>query len=548
MTGTNVRSFFIILYLLFCCACITTVQAEEITLKIKKRYLNLPISNQNERKTMCFTIDGKNDREFAIRLASQKTDYWVYCDMQSYIGKEITISYDGGGLQKIYQDDIIAGQDSIYKEKNRPQIHYTQKRGWCNDPNGLVWYDGEYHLFYQYNPYESEWGNLHWGHAISKDLLHWEEHEIALYPDEYGLVYSGSAVIDYENTSGLGSKKNPAMIAIYTSSGLKQVQCLAYSLDKGRTWEKYKNNPILDSGYRFNSYHTRDPKVFWYEPNNEWVMVLYERDGHSIYTSHNLKEWTYESHVSGFWECPELFELSVDGNVNNKKWVMYGASGTYMIGSFNGKKFIPESGKHLFCGGNVYAAQTYTNIPESDGRRIQIGWGQVAHQNLPLSGCQTIPTELALRTTKNGVRLFCNPINELNTLELPGVQVQNITAEQANEILQQYKDNDVIRLRFVIKLNLTTSAGLSYRGQNLLNYDMNHNRINGIFYSPDDMTSMELTVDMIVDRGFVEVFVDNGAYVHYLERRVINNDGYLFFGENIEIKYLKVNPMKSIWR
>lgn len=521
--------------------------AKDVTLSIDKRFLNLPVSHRTDRKKMSFTIEGKTERSFWFRLASGEPDYWVFCDMQSYIGKKITVSYDGDGLQQIYQDDKFAGQDSVYKERNRPMLHYTQRRGWCNDPNGLVWYDGEYHLFYQHNPYEKEWENMHWGHAVSNDLLHWVELNEAIYPDRNGAAFSGSAVIDYNNTSGFGTKDNPAMVVVYTGAGEKQVQCLAYSLDRGRTWTKYKNNPIIDSGSKWNTVDTRDPKVFWYNPNNEWVMVLNERDGHSIYTSRNLKDWTYESHVTGFWECPELFELPVDGNSNNKKWVMYGASGTYMIGSFDGKKFMPEAGKYYFSGGNVYAAQTFNNIPITDGRRIQIGWGRVNHLGLPINGCQTLPSELSLRTTKDGIRLFCNPIKELEKLELSGIEASNLTIEQANELLKEYSGNDVLRLRFVISLSHSTSAGLSYKGQNLLDYDMNGNRVNGTFYSPEDMTSMELSVDMIVDRSIAEVFVDNGAYVHYVERRTNNDGGYMFWGNNIKIKSLKVNPMKYIW-
>lgn len=397
--------------------CCTAIQADDITLKITKRYLNLPVSHQVDRKKMAFTIDGKQEREFVIRLASGTPDYWVFCDMASLQGKEITISYDGEGLARIFQDDKIAGHDSIYHEKARPQLHYTPRRGWNNDPNGLVWHDGEYHLFYQHNPYEKEWENMHWGHAVSHDLLHWKELDEALYPDHNGTAFSGSAVIDYDNTSGFGTKDNPAMVALYTGAGTKQVQCVAYSLDKGRTWSKYEKNPVIDSGEKWKTVDTRDPKVFWYKPNGEWVMVLNERDGHSIYTSPDLKEWTYQSHVTGFWECPELFELPIDGNPNHTKWVMYGASGTYMLGTFNGKKFTPEAGKYYNCTGSIYAAQTFTNIPESDGRRIQIGWDRVDHPGLPINGCMTLPTELTLRTTKEGVRMFCNPIKELESLE-----------------------------------------------------------------------------------------------------------------------------------
>lgn len=219
--------------------CIFTLSAQDLTMKITKRYLNLPVSHQVDRALMTFDVGGRQERVFEIRLASGKPDYWVFCDMSALKNKEIKISYTGNktGINKIYQADEITGQDSLYKETNRPQIHYTQRRGWNNDPNGLLYYDGEYHLFYQHNPYERGWGNMHWGHAVSNDLIHWEELPIALYPDEHGTVFSGSAVIDYDNTSGFGKNGIPAMVAIYTADNPeKQVQCIAYSLDKGRTW------------------------------------------------------------------------------------------------------------------------------------------------------------------------------------------------------------------------------------------------------------------------------------------------------------------------
>ena len=280
--------------------------AEEIKLKITKRYLNIPVSHKEERANMSFLIKEKNEREFVIRLASDKPDYWVFCDMSTLKGKEIKITYAGkeAGLRQIYQSDEIAGQDSLYKEINRPQLHFSTRRGWINDPNGLVFHDGEYHLYYQHNPYEREWGNMHWGHAVSKDLIHWQELPVALYPDEHGTMFSGSAVIDYDNTLGVGKKGAPTMVIAYTAdSPAKQVQCIAYSLDNGRTFTKIAENPVIDSKHIWKSQDTRDPKLFKYQPTGDWIIVLNERDGHSIYTSRNLKDWTYQSHVTGFWEA-----------------------------------------------------------------------------------------------------------------------------------------------------------------------------------------------------------------------------------------------------
>ena len=199
---------------------------------------------------MSFEADGKPEIDFLVRLASSKPDYWVFYDVTAYNGKVLKIRYTGSkdGLGKIYQNDAIDGQDSLYKENSRPQIHFTTRRGWINDPNGLIYYDGEYHLFYQHNPFESEWENMSWGHAVSKDLIHWTELSVVMVPDKLGSIFSGTTVIDYNNTSGFGKDGIPPMIAIYTvHRSDNERQCIAFSLDKGRTFTKYDGNPVLDS-------------------------------------------------------------------------------------------------------------------------------------------------------------------------------------------------------------------------------------------------------------------------------------------------------------
>ena len=532
---------------------IVSSQAEGISVKITKRYLNFPVTSKVERAVMTFTVGGSVERKFDIRLTDAEPEYWVFCDVSALKGKTLTINYQGNqqGLKLIYQDDHIAGQDSLYRERNRPQFHFTSRRGWNNDPNGLIFYEGEYHLFYQHNPYEREWGNMHWGHAVSRDLLHWEELPVALYPDQHGTMFSGSAVIDYDNTSGFGKKNIPAMVAIYTADNPeKQLQCIAYSLDKGRTWTKYEKNPVIDSKEKWNSKDTRDPKVFWYQPGKHWVMALNERDGHSIYTSSNLKDWKYESHTTGFWECPELFELSVDGNTAHTKWVMYGASGTYMLGAFDGKKFTPEHGKYYFATGTAYAAQTFTNIPAQDGRRIQIAWGRVNHSGMPFNGMMLLPVELTLRTTKDGIRLFSYPVKEIASLYTNEAKWTSPTPRDAGNHLRQFNDADGLHIRTTLKLSHATGAGLNLNGQRLLDYDMNHNLVNGVFYSPEDMTSMEITADIFLDRTSVEVFIDNGAYAYSMLRQPAsgNNEGFRFWGNNIEIKELQVHRISSVWK
>lgn len=543
------KTTFIICLLLFSTI---TLWAENISFKITKKYLNFPISHNQDRDKMTFEIDGQNILSVVIRLATDEIDYWVFKDVSAFNGKTITITYEGNnaGLNKIYQADEIAGQDSLYKEKNRPQFHFTTKRGWINDPNGLIYHKGEYHLFYQHNPYEKDWENMHWGHAVSKDLIHWVELPDALYPDHLGTMFSGSAVIDYENTAGFNKGKTPAMIVAFTAAGPdRQVQGIAYSLDDGRTFTKYAKNPIIDSKEKWNSNDTRDPKIFWYAPSKHWVLVLNERDGHSIYTSSNLKDWKYESHTTGFWECPELFELPIDGDTNHRKWIMYGASGTYMIGSFNGKEFKPETGKFRYTNGCIYAAQTFTNIPATDGRRIQIGWGRVSHPNMPFNGMMMLPTELTLRTTKDGIRLISVPIKETEQLFQPIQKWQSLTSDKANQILAKFNDTDCLRIKTTIKLSHATDAGFNFFGQHIINYDMNFNVLNGNFYSPQDPTSMELSADIYIDRTTIEVFIDGGLYSYSMERHPSkeNKEGFHFWGNRIEIKNLEIFSAKSIW-
>ena len=245
---------------------------------------------------------------------------------------------------------------------------------------------------------------------------------------------------------------------------------------------------------------------------------------------------------------PELFELPVDDNPNNTKWVVYGASGTYMLGSFDGKKFTPESGKHYYTSGSIYAAQTYANIPDSDGRRIQVGWSRLSHPGMPFNGQMLIPTELTLRNTKDGVRLFSTPVKEFDALQTKAGEWNSISSDKANELIKAFNNSETLRIKTTIKLSHATSAGLSRNGQALLDYDMNQNRINGVFYSPEDMTSMEITADIILDKTSIEGFIDNGAYSYSMSLNATNKEGFRFWGNNIEIKKLEIYTLNSIWK
>lgn len=521
------------------------IDAAERVITITDNYLHIPVSHAVDRVRIVMEAPGMEAMPVDVRIAGGKPDYWVFKDVKALRGKKMKITYPDGtaGVDSIRLASEVPDADRIYNEPTRPRFHYTTRRGWINDPNGLVYYDGEYHLFYQHNPFERDWGNMTWGHAVSTDLVSWTELPTAIHPDASGTMFSGSAVIDYENTSGFGSKKNPPMVIAYTvDSPDRETQAIAYSLDRGRTFTKYAGNPVIDSKEKWNSRDTRDPRLFRYD--DHWVMVLNERDGHSIYTSDNLRDWTYRSHVTGFWECPDLFELSVDGDKNNKMWVMSGASGTYMIGKFDGYTFTPVSGKHRNCAGSIYAAQTFNNIPASDGRRIQIGWGRLGIPGEPVNGMMLMPTELSLRTTKDGVRLVSVPVREIQDIFTPAGAWQNLSQEQANDILRPFSGADCLRIKAKIELSHATDASLSLNGQRLVDYDMNGTRLNGNDYSPQDPTSMQLDVDVFIDRSVVEVFVDGGLFSYSFGRNMPDNpdrtEPFTFRGNRITVKALEV--------
>lgn len=351
------------------------------------------------------------------------------------------------------QTSAPAAATSTYRERYRPQYHFSPALNWMNDPNGMVYYDGEYHLFFQHNPFGNKWGHMSWGHAVSPDLVHWEQLPIAIPEANGAMAYSGSAVVDWNNTSGFGRDGRPPLVAIYTGRReTSQSQYLAYSNDRGRTWTVYDRNPVLDIGRK----DFRDPKVFWYEPRQRWVMVVALPDQHkvSFYASPDLKQWMHlsdfgpEAAVGGVWECPDLFELPMDGDSKKTRWVLIvnlnpgslaGGSGTqYFVGEFDGTRFTAElpapgvtsAGMPLDSvlwadyGKDFYAAVSWSGVPRDDGKRIWLGWmnNWQYGQDVPTSpwrSVQSLPRTLALRTTMHGIRMVQEPVRELQRLRGP---------------------------------------------------------------------------------------------------------------------------------
>jgi len=318
----------------------------------------------------------------------------------------------------------------MYNEKYRPQFHFTAKTHWLNDPNGCVYYDGTYHLFFQHNPKGLKWGNMTWGHAVSPDLVHWQQVEHAIHPYDGGTIFSGTAAVDADNDSKLGTGITPPLVAAFTHAKKPFGQAIAFSNDHGGTWELYANGKHVVPNQGLND-SERDPKIFRHEPSGKWVMVLYTRKGQArFFTSDDLLQWEHVSDFEGegFFECPDLIQLPLDGNPQETKWVLHDAPFNYWIGSFDGKTFTADTGPFKGDqGNNFYAAQTWNN---TDDRVVQIGWMRGGnYPDMPFNQQMSFPCELSLRTTPRGVRLCRMPVQEISSLYLTRDSVKQHTLE-----------------------------------------------------------------------------------------------------------------------
>ena len=355
-----------------------------------------------------------------------------------------------------------------YAERYRPQYHFTPAQNWMNDPNGLVYLDGEYHLFYQYNPFGDTWGHMSWGHAVSRDLARWEELPVALAEADSVMIFSGSAVVDWNNTSGFGQDGRPPLVAIYTGHHTDQPlqdQRIAYSNDNGRTWTKYENNPVLDRELK----DFRDPKVFWYEPDEKWVMILALPKEHKVqlYASEDLKAWTHLSDfgpagaTEGIWECPDLFELPVDGDAGNTRWVLQvdlnpghiagGSGGQYFVGQFDGTTFTPdapvaegnEHARWIDYGADYYATVSWSDVPETDGERLMIAWmnnWSYARDipTAPWRSAQSLPRRVTLQALDGEIQLVQQPAHGLASLRRTQHHVSDLEVAEGTHALAEH--------------------------------------------------------------------------------------------------------------
>ena len=406
----------------------------------------------------------------------------------------------------------------IYHEKHRPQFHFTARQNWLNDPNGLVFYEETYHLFFQHNPGGLQWGNMTWGHAVSRDLVRWKQVENALEPDRLGTMFSGSAVVDWENTSGFQTGQDKPIVLIYTaaggtspeSEGKPFTQCLAYSTDGGQTWIKFDGNPVLDCIREGN----RDPKVIWHAPTRTWIMTLYlDANDFAFFSSPDLKTWTHLHDLTApeSIECPDFFELPVEGEREVKKWVWVASNARYYLGSFDGQRFTPEQDLLIGdWGANIYACQSYSDIPRLDGRRIQITWmnGGV-YPDMPFNQQMSFPCELKLYPTAGGYRLARQPIREIENLYARAFIWDDLALSAENRTLDG-PQSGLFDINAVIDPETASSIVIMVNGE-AVTYDAHARTLSCLGRSaPLDPIDGQIQLRILVDRTSLEVFANNG--------------------------------------
>ena len=528
-----------------------------ILLDSVKKFLLLPVQENAPEGKVNIIVNNEFQLEqnINIRLAREKVDYYVPLDLSAYQGKSVSVNVTGMPASSLCWKEIKLSDtfDSSNRETYRPVYHHTPVYGWMNDPNGMFYKDGVYHLYFQYNPYGSMWANMTWGHSTSTDLTHWTYEGTAIVPDAWGAIFSGSCVVDKDNTAGFGKG---AVVAFYTSAkstpwGDVQSQSMAYSLDNGKTFIKYEHNPILTSTER----DFRDPKVFWYAPGKHWVMMLAVGQEMQIYSSGNLKEWKKESSFGamqgahgGVWECPDLVEVAVEGS-KEKKWVLIcnlnpggpfgGSAAQYFVGSFDGKKFVNESPtqtKWLDWGKDNYATVTWSNAPA--GRCIALGWmsnWQYAN-NVPTTqyrSANTLARDLTLYRAGGELYLKSKPSPEIKKARAEEKKISTFEVKGNYEVASLLADNKgAYEIEMTIENKGTSKIDFSLmneKGEKVaMYYDVVRKQFvmdrsaSGVVGFSRDFPAVtvapvrntdQIHLRLFIDRSSVEAFGEDGEYV-----------------------------------
>jgi sucrose-6-phosphate hydrolase SacC (GH32 family) len=527
--------------------------------KIARKYISFRISGGDYEHDTCLNllIDGKPVKS-AVGWRSNRLVPASW-DVSQFLGQNAQVQIvdqASGEWGHINVDQIVQTEkperlpvvtEPLYLEALRPQVHFTARQwtmdrlnpgpkeeGWLNDLNGLIYYDGEYHLFAQ------RWWKC-WLHAVSRDLVHWTELEPAFWEEKSETGdQSGTCVVDYNNTSGLSpDRATPPMVAFWSRND-NRTHCISYSLDHGRTWKRYEKNPIM-------VFPERDPKVFWYTPGNHWVMMLYGDSQYHIFTSTNLLNWKNENKpIPDSFECPDFFELPVDGNRNNMKWVLIQGNGRYSVGSFNGTEFKEET-KRFSCdiGPNFYATQTWGNTETGDGRRIQAAWMRgSSFPEMPFNQQVSFPCELTLRSTPAGPRIFRQPIREIELLH-GGQDTWTNHTLNANESIPLEPSGQLFHIR--AEVGVPPGARLTFNIRGIPVVLTSNTLVSG-----DNSASVAdriKTMEILVDRTTIEAFVNQGEISS--SRFVLPHENGVSVkaeGGSVVIESLTVYPLNSAWK
>jgi len=535
---------------------------------IEGDYLLLPVGPLagTPLQPVTLEIDGKETLVVDLPLAFGSipiAGYLPLYDVTGHQGKRLTVSfhsYDGRDASKasakfLIQREIPGREVSDAK----PAFHIHNRIGLLNDPNGLFYLDGVYHLFHQFNYNITA---CSWAHYTSTDLMHWEERPFGIFHDELGSMHSGSGAVDVMNTSGWQTGDTPPVVAAYTASrGMGgsdkiQMQGIAYSIDGGKTFTKYKDNPVVGGSQVLaqGSDHARDPKIFWFSPikgrdplakDGYWVMVLFEGSSHTIYTSKNLKDWEKHGGVQGFHECPELFPLAIDGDPEEIRWIIYGANGGYHIGAFDGKSFEPHTREKIPMNyGRFYAAQTFNNTPPGhDGqpRRIQVGWQGGREGQL------STPTELTLRTTPLGLRVCMLPVKEIANLYARSVKLDGKTLAPGDANPLADLKGGLYDIDLAADLSAARQLAFTVRGRKIAIHVTDDGLALGKLKVPG---TKKLALRIIVDNTSTDIYFGEHGLYHMPSTNKPSPDKTLSIavsGGDVTFDKLEVHELKSIW-
>lgn len=487
------------------------------------KYIILPASFEAQKKRLLFYIDGEVAFDLVVALDNYAPDFRFPINVERFMGKTISLECEPEVNISFEKSDL---PEADYDGKYRPLVHFTAKRGWINDPNGLTFYKGKYLMYFQHNPAATTWENMHWGAAKSDDLIHWEEYGDVLFPDEDGTIFSGSAIIDRENKSGLKNGEEDVILYYYTcagntsraSKGKKFTQRIAYSNDGGRTLIKLEK-PAID----FVTGENRDPKIVYYEQGDFYVIPIY-LDGHefAFFKSEDLLNWREFQRIemSEDAECPDFYPLRT--RENEIKWVLSAASDRYYIGSFDGDKYVPETDlQRLHYGNASYAAQSWSDL--SGGRRVRTAFAKTVIPGMPFGCCMNVPQEMSLKRINGRLQLCASPVEELNVLRLNTLNYENVSIDSGNSFACRINNRAVL---LSAEFEDRESFEISLYG-----LDIKYDGINSELKCADCMAPVSsidgrVKITVIYDTVYSEIFAQDGSVfmgMAYIQDSMLHN-------------------------